>query len=129
MGNIGGRVYYTFDTGRALIMPAVHASYGHEFLRGGQTVTSRLAQGSSPFTIETPSPDRNFVLVRRGGLDVPAKRCVPQHRLQRPDRHGQVHRPQRQRRSEDDVLTITPGKPCSQVLQRSIVPIPGSSLS
>jgi outer membrane autotransporter protein len=66
MGNIGGRVYYTFDTRRALIMPFIHASYGYEFLGGAQTVTSRLAQGSSPFTIETPSPDRNFVLCGAG---------------------------------------------------------------
>jgi outer membrane lipase/esterase len=66
MGNIGGRIYYTFDTGRALIMPFIHASYGYEFLGGAQTVTSRLAQGSSPFTIENPSPDRNFVLCGAG---------------------------------------------------------------
>ncbi len=61
LGNIGGRVYYTFDTGKSLIMPGILVSYGHEFLRGNYTVTSRLAQGSSYFDIENAPVDRNFL--------------------------------------------------------------------
>jgi outer membrane autotransporter protein len=61
-GYIGGRLYYRWDTGTSSVMPGIHASYGHEFLRGSQSVTSRLAQGSSPFSIETQSPDKNFFL-------------------------------------------------------------------
>jgi uncharacterized protein with beta-barrel porin domain len=63
---IGGRLYYTWDTGRSSVMPSIHASYGHEFLRGSQSITSRLAQGSSPFSIETQSPDKNFFLCGAG---------------------------------------------------------------
>lgn len=66
LGNIGGRIYYTFDTGKGLVTPFIHASYGYDFLGGSQTVTSRLAQGSSSFSIENPSPDRNFVLCGAG---------------------------------------------------------------
>ncbi|NLT23889.1 MAG: autotransporter outer membrane beta-barrel domain-containing protein, partial [Syntrophorhabdus sp.] len=65
-GYIGGRLYYTWNTGKSSVMPTIHASYGHEFLRGGQSITSRLAQGSSPFSIETQSPDRNFFLCGAG---------------------------------------------------------------
>ncbi len=63
LGYVGGKVYYTFDTAKSVIMPGIRASYGYEFLRGGQTVTSRLAQGSSPFSIETPSRDGSSFLV------------------------------------------------------------------
>ena len=61
MGNIGGRVYYTFDMARAVVTPGIRASYGHEFLRGSRNITSTLAQGSSPFTIETAPPGKNFI--------------------------------------------------------------------
>jgi outer membrane autotransporter protein len=63
---IGGKLYYKWDTGRSSVMPSIHASYGHEFLRGSQSITSRLAQGSSPFSIETQSPDKNFFLCGAG---------------------------------------------------------------
>ncbi|MCX5809228.1 MAG: autotransporter domain-containing protein [Proteobacteria bacterium] len=59
-GNIGARVSYTWQTDKAVIMPNIRASYGYEFSRDSQNVTSRLAQGSSPFSIQTMSPDRNF---------------------------------------------------------------------
>ncbi len=61
LGNIGGRAYYTFDTEGAVIMPGIRASYGYEFLRDARGVTSTLAQGSSPFTIELPSAARNTI--------------------------------------------------------------------
>ncbi len=65
-GNIGGQLYYKWDTGKSVIMPGVSASYGYEFLRGGRDITSRLAQGSSPFSIETVFPGRNFLLCGAG---------------------------------------------------------------
>jgi outer membrane autotransporter protein len=61
-GNIGGKLYCRWETGKNVIMPGISASYGHEFLRGAKDIVSRLAQGSSPFRIETASPDRDFVL-------------------------------------------------------------------
>ncbi|HOW53505.1 MAG TPA: autotransporter domain-containing protein [Syntrophorhabdaceae bacterium] len=65
-GNIGGKLYYTWETGKGVIMPGIRASYGREFLRDSRNIISRLAQGSSPFSIETPSPDRNFLLCGAG---------------------------------------------------------------
>lgn len=65
-GNIGGKLYYRWETGNNVIMPGINASYGHEFLRGAKDIVSRLAQGSSPFRIETASPDRDFVLCGAG---------------------------------------------------------------
>ncbi|MCX5818130.1 MAG: autotransporter domain-containing protein [Proteobacteria bacterium] len=65
-GNIGGRISFTWQTDSAVIMPGIRASYGYEFLRGSQNITSRLAQGSSPFSIETMSPDRNFISLGAG---------------------------------------------------------------
>jgi len=61
LGNVGGKIYYTWDTGKTLLMPGIRASYGHEFLRTGQNIISHLAQGSSPFAVEGPSADRNFL--------------------------------------------------------------------
>lgn len=65
-GSIGGQLYYRSDTGKSVIMPGISASYGYEFLRGSRDITSRLAQGSSPFSIETVSPGRNFLLCGAG---------------------------------------------------------------
>ena len=65
-GNIGGQLYYKWDTGKGVIMPGISASYGYEFLRGSRDITSRLAQGSSPFSIETVAPGRNFLLCGAG---------------------------------------------------------------
>ena len=65
-GNFGGRLYYTWETAKSVIMPGISAAYGHEFMRGSREITSRLAQGSSPFSIDTVSPDRNFLLCGAG---------------------------------------------------------------
>ena len=65
-GNLGARVSYTWQTAKAVIMPGIRASYGYEFSRNSQNVTSRLVQGSSPFSIQTMSPDRNFFSVGAG---------------------------------------------------------------
>jgi fibronectin-binding autotransporter adhesin len=65
-GNIGARASYACRTDKAVIMPNIRASYGYEFSRNSRNVTSRLAQGSSPFNIETISPDRNFVTLGAG---------------------------------------------------------------
>jgi len=65
-GNIGGKLYYRWETGNNVIMPGISASYGHEFLRGAKDIVSRLAQGSSPFRIETASPGRDFALCGAG---------------------------------------------------------------
>ena len=47
-------------------MPGIVLSYGHEFLRGNYTVTSRLAQGSSPFDIQNTPVDRDFFICGAG---------------------------------------------------------------
>ena len=60
-GSMGAKLSYTWHTGNTFIMPHIRASYGYEFKGGSQNVTSRLAQGSSPFSIETISPDRSFL--------------------------------------------------------------------
>ena len=65
-GSFGGRIYYKRELYGSLVMPSFRISYGHEFARGIQSVTSRLAQGSSPFTIDIPSPDRNFLNLGAG---------------------------------------------------------------
>lgn len=65
-GNIGARLSYTWKTDDAVIVPGIRASYGYEFLRDSQNITSRLAQGGSPFSIETISPDRNFLSLGAG---------------------------------------------------------------
>ncbi len=65
-GLIGARASYAWQTNAALIMPHVRASYGYEFLRDSQNITSRLAQGSSPFSVQTLSPDRSFLSLGAG---------------------------------------------------------------
>lgn len=65
-GSIGGRLYYTWETEKTFLMPGIRVSYGHEFLRGSRNVTSRLAQGSSPFIVQTLAPHRNFLLCGAG---------------------------------------------------------------
>jgi outer membrane autotransporter protein len=65
-GNIGARVSYTVQKDDIVLMPNIRASYGYEFLRDSQNITSRLAQGSSPFSIQTISPDRNFLSLGAG---------------------------------------------------------------
>jgi kexin len=65
-GNIGTRLSYAWQTNKAVIMPNIRASYGYEFLRDSQNITSRLTQGSSPFSIQTVSPDRSFLSLGAG---------------------------------------------------------------
>jgi outer membrane autotransporter protein len=65
-GNFGGKLYYTWETPKSVIMPGISLAWGYEFMRGSRDITSRLAQGSSPFSIETVSPDRNFLLAGAG---------------------------------------------------------------
>ena len=65
-GNIGASVSYVWQTDKAVIMPNIRASYGYEFSRNTQYVVSRLVQGSSPFSIETIPPDRNFMTLGAG---------------------------------------------------------------
>jgi outer membrane autotransporter protein len=64
--NVGGRISYTWQVGKALVIPNIRASYGYEFLRDSKNITAQLAQGSSPFSIETISPNRNFVILGTG---------------------------------------------------------------
>ncbi|MEI8188111.1 MAG: autotransporter domain-containing protein [candidate division NC10 bacterium] len=64
--NVGGRISYTWQAGNALVIPNIRASYGYEFLRDSKSITAQLAQGSSPFSIETISPNRNFVILGTG---------------------------------------------------------------
>ncbi|MDI9560390.1 MAG: autotransporter domain-containing protein, partial [Pseudomonadota bacterium] len=59
-------VSYVWQTDKAVIMPNIRASYGYEFSRNTQYVVSRLVQGSSPFSIETIPPDRNFMTLGAG---------------------------------------------------------------
>ncbi|MCX5812255.1 MAG: autotransporter domain-containing protein [Proteobacteria bacterium] len=66
LGNIGGKVSYAWQTEKALLMPNIRASYGYEFSRNSQNVSARLAQGSSPFSIQTASPDRGFLSLGTG---------------------------------------------------------------
>jgi outer membrane autotransporter protein len=65
-GNFGGKLYYTWETPKSVIMPGISLAWGYEFMRGSRDITSRLVQGSSPFSIETVSPDRNFLLAGAG---------------------------------------------------------------
>ncbi len=65
-GNLGAKLSYLFRTDSALVIPNIRASYGYEFLRDSQNITSRLSQGSSPFSIQTVSPDRNFLSLGAG---------------------------------------------------------------
>jgi len=65
-GNIGARASYAWQANTALIMPHIRASYGYEFLRDSQNITSHLAQGSSPFSIQTAPPDRSFLSLGAG---------------------------------------------------------------
>ncbi len=66
LGNIGVRASYAWQTSMAVIMPGIRTSYGYEFSRNSQNITSRLAQGSSPFSIQTMSPDRSFISLGAG---------------------------------------------------------------
>ncbi|MBP7528117.1 MAG: hypothetical protein KA801_09340 [Syntrophorhabdaceae bacterium] len=45
-------------------------------LRNGQNIISRLAQGSSPFTIKGPSTDRNFLFCD-ATIAMFLKNCAP----------------------------------------------------
>lgn len=65
-GNIGGRISYTWQTDKALVIPGIRASYGHDFAHNNGNVTAQLVQGSSPFSIEVASPDRNFLSLGAG---------------------------------------------------------------
>ncbi len=64
--NVGGRISYTWQAGKALVIPNIRASYGYEFLRDSKNITAQLAQGIPPFSIETISPNRNFVILGTG---------------------------------------------------------------
>ncbi len=65
-GNIGMKLSYAANTDSALYLPHICASYGYEFLKDRKNITSRLAMGSSPFTTQTTSPDRNFISLGTG---------------------------------------------------------------
>lgn len=65
-GNFGGKLYYTWETPKSVVMPGITVAWGHEFMRDSRDITSRLVQGSSPFSIDTVSPDRNFLLAGAG---------------------------------------------------------------
>jgi outer membrane autotransporter protein len=65
-GNIGAKLSYIRQTGAALIIPSIRASFGYEFARNSRNVTGQLAQGSSPFSIETASPDRSSLNLGAG---------------------------------------------------------------
>lgn len=65
-GNMGARLSYTLKKDDTIIIPSIRASYGYEFLRDSQNITSRLAQGSSPFSVQTVSPDRNSLNLGAG---------------------------------------------------------------
>ncbi len=66
LGNTGVRASYIWKTDKILLVPGIRASWGHEFSRDSQNVSSRLVQGSSPFSIQTASPDRNFLSLGTG---------------------------------------------------------------
>jgi outer membrane autotransporter protein len=65
-GNIGAKLSYAWQTNKMLVMPNLRASYGYEFARNSQSVTGQLAQGSSSFSVETASPNRNFLSLGTG---------------------------------------------------------------
>lgn len=65
-GNMGAKISYAWQTEKALIIPGIRASYGYEFARNSRNVTGQLAQGSSPFSTETASPDRSFLYLGVG---------------------------------------------------------------
>ncbi len=65
-GNIGAKLSYMLKTNSAVFLPNIRAFYGYEFMRDSQNVASRLAQGSSPFSIQTMSPERNFISLGTG---------------------------------------------------------------
>jgi len=65
-GNIGTRLSYTIKVDETVIIPSIRVSYGYEFLKDSQNITSRLAQGSSPFSVQTVSPDRNSLNLGTG---------------------------------------------------------------
>jgi len=56
----------TWETPKSVVMPGITVAWGHEFMRDSRDITSRLVQGSSPFSIDTVSPDRNFLLAGAG---------------------------------------------------------------
>ncbi|MCX5811436.1 MAG: autotransporter domain-containing protein, partial [Proteobacteria bacterium] len=65
-GNIGAKLSYAWQTDNALVIPGIRASYGYEFARDSQSVTGQLAQGSSPFSVATASPDRSSLSLGAG---------------------------------------------------------------
>jgi outer membrane autotransporter protein len=65
-GNIGAKLAYVWETGMARIMPNVHASYLREFSNNNQAVVAQLAQLGIPFTAETVSPEKNFLMAGAG---------------------------------------------------------------
>jgi len=64
--SIGWKVSYAWQADKRLFLPNIRASYGYEFLRDSRNITSRLAQGSSPFSIKTASPNRSFAVFGAG---------------------------------------------------------------
>lgn len=64
--SIGLNVSYALEACKKLFLPNIRASYRYEFIRDSTNITSRLAQGSSPFSIETISPNRNVVAIGTG---------------------------------------------------------------
>ncbi|MBA4419211.1 MAG: hypothetical protein C0392_15085 [Syntrophus sp. (in: bacteria)] len=65
-GTLGMKVSYGWQTEKALVIPNFRASWGYEFLKDTQNITASLAQGSSPFSTQTISPNRNFLSLGAG---------------------------------------------------------------
>ncbi|MBA4419459.1 MAG: hypothetical protein C0392_16380, partial [Syntrophus sp. (in: bacteria)] len=65
-GTLGMKVSYGWQTEKALVIPTFRASWGYEFLKDTQTITASLAQGSSPFSTQAVSPNRNFLSLGTG---------------------------------------------------------------
>jgi autotransporter-associated beta strand protein len=57
---LGGRVSYEAKVGAVKVVPQIEASWQKEYRNGRRGIEARLAQGSSPFSVQTDEPDRNF---------------------------------------------------------------------
>ncbi len=95
-GNIGGKLYYRWETGNNVIMPGISASYGHEFLRGAKDIVSRLAQEVRP-SGSRPLPGQGFCLCGAGVSMFTSNNASFHLGLRCPDRRKQVHRPPHKR--------------------------------
>ena len=64
--SVGWKVSYSWQAGKTLFLPNICASYRYEFLRDSKNITFQLTQGSSPFTIKTLYPNKNFAILGAG---------------------------------------------------------------